>query len=440
MKLDRSMNRRVLRLALPSILANVTVPLVGMADLAIAGHTGDASAIGAVAIATMLFDLLYWNMGFLRVGTGGFTAQAYGRRDFASAVRVFVQAVSTALSIALLILVFQRLYLWAAFSFIECSPEAEHLARIYFNVRIWAAPATLSIMAFKGWFIGMQNTVSPMVVDVTVNLVNIISSILFTVYTPLGFAGIAAGTLLAQYVGLFLASFIMIRYYGRLFRYIKIMSAVRLRYMKRFFAVNGDLFVRSLSLLAVYSGFTTLAADYGDVQLAVSTIMMKLMLLYSYFVDGFAYAGEALTGRYIGAGDRKSLISSSKVIFVWCLAIGVVSTFMYAVAGEHLFRIMTDDEVVISASGDYLFWLLVMPVMSCAAFTWDGIYIGASASGAIRNCMLWSVAGFFAAYFISRHFIYGVQALWLGFAMHLVVRTVYMSIFAGKYIYSRIQS
>ena len=350
------MNRTVLKLAIPSIFANITVPLVGMVDTAIAGRLGDASVLGAIAIASMLFDLLYWNMGFLRMGTGGMVAQAYGRRDFKEAMNTYALGMATALGFALLFIAIQYLYVNVAFAFIQCSPQVEELARQYFFIRIWAAPATLSLNVFKGFFIGMQNAVSPMAVDVTVNLMNVAASIFFAFYAGMGFAGIAWGTLVAQYTGLALAVTLMVIYYRRFFHYIYIRNNVKLKYVKRFFMLNADLFVRSLSFLFIYAGLTSIAARYGDVALAVSSIMMKLMLLYSYFVDGFAYAGEALSGRYIGARDKVSLVKAVKVIFMWCGGIGVVSTFGYWAGGEWLFKFMATDPVTSAqtSTGKYI--------------------------------------------------------------------------------------
>lgn len=428
------MNRTVLKLAVPSIFANITVPLVGMVDTAIAGRLGDASVLGGIAIASMLFDLLYWNMGFLRMGTGGMVAQAYGRRDFKDAMNVYALGMATAFAFALLFLVLQYLYVEVAFHFIECSPEVEALAREYFFIRIWAAPATLSLNVFKGFFIGMQNAVSPMAVDVTVNITNVVASIFFALYAGLGFGGIAWGTLVAQYTGMALAVILMIVYYRRFFHYIDIRGSIRLSKMKRFFMLNADLFVRSLSFLFIYAGLTSLAAGYGDVALAVSSIMMKLMLLYSYFIDGFAYAGEALSGRYIGAKDKGSLVRAVKVIFLWCAGIGIVSTFGYWAGGEWLFRFMATDPVVIAESARYLPWLLIMPLVSCVAFTWDGIFIGATATKAIRNSMLWAVVGFFASYWLLEG-KYGVQSLWVGYMAHLVIRTAYLSAVAKKEVF-----
>ena len=425
------MNRKVLKLAGPSILANITVPLVGMVDVAIAGRLGDAASIGAIAVATMLFDLLYWNMGFLRVGTGGLAAQAYGRRDFRDAFRVLVQALGTALTAALFIWVIQIIYLETAFLIVDTSPSTEQFARTYFNIRIWAAPATLSLFVFKGWFIGMQNTISPMVVDVTVNVTNLLASIFFALGLNMGIAGIALGTLAAQYIGLFLAVALMYIYYRKLFHYIRIRGNLKIKQMKSFFVLNGNLFIRSTSLLLVYAGFTSLSAKYGDNLLAVSTIMMKLMLLYSYFIDGFAYAGEALTGRYIGAKDPNSLKKAIKVLFVWTFIIAFVSTIAYTFADESLFRLMTNNEEVIMTARQFFPWLLVVPLFSCVAFILDGIFIGATASAAIRDTMLVSAGSFFAVYYVFQGNM-GLHALFAAYMMHLIVRTVMMSLLIKK--------
>jgi MATE family multidrug resistance protein len=430
------MNRKILKLAGPSILANITVPIVGMVDLAIAGRLGDAASIGAIAIATMLFDLLYWNMGFLRVGTGGYTAQAYGRRDFEDAVKVLVQAIGTALFAALFIWVIQYFFLEAAFLVIDSSPEVEKLATQYFYIRIWAAPATLSLFALKGWFIGMQNSVSPMVVDVSVNFLNMAFSLLFAIYFKMGIPGIALGTVVAQYLGLAIAVSLIFIYYSKLFKYIKIKSSLKLKEMKKFFILNGNLFIRSIGFLLVYSGFTSLAAKYGDNLLAVSTIMMKLMLLYSFFIDGFAYAGEALTGRYIGAKDQTSLKKAIRLLFGWSMAIGLVSTVAYFFADEPLFRFMTNNEEVISAAVPFFPWLLIMPVISCIAFTWDGIFIGATASAALRDTMILSAISFFVCYYLFEG-LFGIQALWIGYAMHLVVRSVATTLLAKKEVIAK---
>lgn len=430
----KRMNKNVLALALPSILANITVPLVGMVDLGVAGRLGDAVAIGGMAIGTMLFDLLYWNMGFLRVGTSGMVAQAYGRRDFKSAMKIFSQGMGTAWLIAVIILIVQYLYVNLALFVIPCSKEVAEFAREYYFIRIWAAPATLSLFVFKGFFIGMQNAISPMIADIVVNVVNLGACILFAIKMDMGIRGIAWGVLSAQYTGLILCIILTAIYYGKLFKYLDIKESLRLKHLGRFFSVNGNLFVRSFCFLFIYAGFTSFSAEYGDTLLAVSSIMMKLLLLYSYFVDGFAYAGEALSGKYIGAKDKTSLGLSVKIIFWWCGGIALISTLCYIFGGKAMVMMLTNNNEVINASVPFLPWLWVMPLLSCIAFTWDGIFVGATATVTIRNSMFVAVAGFFACYFLLRNSI-GIQSLFVGYMIHLIIRTIYLSVTAKKQIF-----
>lgn len=451
----KGINRDILKLAIPSILANITVPIVGMVDIAVAGHldTSAAIMIGGIAIGTMLFDLLYWNFGFLRVGTGGLAAQAYGRGDRKECARIFTRAVSIALACAMVLIAIQWIFVKAAFLVVDCTPEVRELASRYFFIRIWAAPATLGLMAFKGWFIGMQDSVSPMATDLVVNGMNVLMSIVlalgFTIgglhYEGMGFSGIAAGTVIAQYSGLLTAAGIMFFKYRR--NTMSLMGREDLKDVfkggetKRFFVMNADLFVRSLCFIAIYIGFTVISARYGDVLLAVSSIMMKLLMIFSYFTDGFAYAGEALTGRYIGAGDRPMVRQTVRWTFAWSMGIAVIFMGIYHWAGVPLLKMMTSDMEVVAAAEGYLPWLLLMPVMGCAAFTWDGIYIGATASKAIRNSMLWAVVGFFAVWFVGLAFPdvparTSVHILMGAYFAHLLARTLYLTVRYKKLIYS----
>ncbi|MCK9304443.1 MAG: MATE family efflux transporter [Bacteroidales bacterium] len=433
------MNKKILSLAGPSILANITVPLVGMVDVAIAGRLGDAASIGAIAIATMLFDLLYWNFGFLRVGTGGITAQAYGKRDLEGAAGTLVQAVGTALFSALFLWAIQYFFVETAFLVIDTTDQIKHFAKQYFYIRIWAAPATLSLFAIKGWFIGMQNAVSPMIVDITVNVLNLLFCLFYAIYLDMGVQGIALGTLTAQYSGVAVASLLLLVYYRKLLKRVSVSKTFRFSKMKNFFMINGNLIVRSVCFLLVYSGFTSLAAKYGETLLAVSTIMMKLMLLYSYFVDGFAYAGEALAGRYIGARDLSSLKKSIKLLFYWTMVIAVISTIGYTFEGEALFRLMTNNNIVVEASRSYLPWLIVIPVISCTAFLLDGIFIGATESKSLRDTMIVSAISFFASYYLFQGII-GHQALYLAYTVHLMVRTVMMALMLKPKVYGKLSS
>lgn len=437
MSRPRSLNRQILGLAVPSILANITVPFVGIVDLAIAGHLGDAAAIGGIAVGTMLFDMLYWNVGFLRVGTGGITAQAYGRRDWKCAAETFVQGIATSLLLAFLCLVIQWLYVWVSFLVLDCTPKVASVAKEYFFIRIWAVPATMSLFVFKGWFIGMQNTVYSMITDIWVNVVNMVASWLLAFHTPLGLKGVAVGTLIAQWTGLALASLLLLGRYRSIIARASIRHAIRWQHIRSFFRINLDLFIRSFSMLVVYNGFTIIATYYGDTQLAVSAVMMKLLLLYSYFVDGFAYAGEALTGRFIGEQDKAQLHRVIRLLFWWCLGIAAVSTLAYAVIPQTLIGIITDDPAVHAGCKPFLFWLLLMPVFSCIAFVWDGIYIGATASRALRNGTVGSAVAFLAVYFLCARF-FGIQSLYIAYFAHLIWRSAYQTLFARREVYARV--
>ena len=433
----KSLNSQILRLAIPSILANITIPLVGIVDTAIVGHIANATYIGGIAIGTMLFDLLYWNFGFLRVGTSGMTAQAYGRGDGVECARLLTQSVSIALIGAVVLWLIQWLFVTAVLAIVPCSIEVAAFAREYFFIRIWAAPATLSLMAFKGWFIGMQDTVSPMITDIVVNVVNMTVSYVLAVYTPLGALGVAYGTLVAQFTGLLLAFVICMFKYKTVVREVvrqlcdKAIKLLGDKEMKRFMSLNANLFVRSLCFMVVYVGFTSLASQYGDVELAVSTIMMKLFMLFSYFVDGFAYAGEALVGKEWGAS--RSLASSPhrlvrivRLLFAWSLGVGLLFTLLFAVWSEECYLAMTNDMEVLSRLGDYTGWLIAMPIVSTLAFMWDGVYAGATAGKQIRNAMIYAALGFVTCY-LATYWWLGIQGLYIAYFAHLVARVVYLT-------------
>ena len=432
----KSLNSQILRLAIPSILANITIPLVGLVDTAIVGHISSATAIGGIAIGTMLFDLLYWNFGFLRVGTSGMTAQAYGKKDRVECARLLSQSMGIALIGAALIWLIQWLFVNLVLMLVPCSAEVASFAREYFFIRIWAAPATLSLMAFKGWFIGMQDTVSPMITDIVVNVVNMVVSYVLAVYTPIGALGVALGTVIAQFIGLAVALSILMIKYRQLW---KGLSPVRLAFdghgMKRLLSLNGNLFVRSLCFMVVYVGFTSLASKYGDVELAVSTIMMKLFMLFSYFVDGFAYAGEALVGKEWGAMRREAKGDEAirqvvRLLFVWSLGVGVLFTLLFVVWSDECYRAMTNDFTVLSRLANYTGWLVAMPIVSTLAFMWDGVYAGATAGKQIRNAMIYAAVSFVVSYLATYYWL-GIQGLYIAYFAHLAARVLYLT-FAWK--------
>ena len=447
-----NLHRNILRLAVPSILANITVPLVGMVDIAVAGHLGAAGSlpaaalIGGISIGSMLFDMLYWNFGFLRAGTGGLAAQAYGRyhtgdEEAAGDIAVTLKrALGIAAGSGLFLVAIQWLVVQVAFLLVDCSPEVQTLATQYFYIRIWAAPATLSLFAFKGWFIGMQDTVRPMVCDLIVNAVNILLSIGlafgFAGLPALGFRGVAFGTLIAQWTGFTYAAIAVWRRYGWVFEHKA--HPMGGRGLREFFVLNRDLFVRSMCMIAVYIGFTMISARYGDMMLAVGAILMKLLMIFSYFTDGFAYAGEALTGRFIGEQSPDGVRSTIRQTFVWSLGVTVLFFLVYGVGGVPLLRLMTSDPNVVEAGREFIPWLLLMPVIGCPAFTWDGIFTGATASKDLRNSTVWCVVGFFGVWFAGLGLLKAflgeipettaIHLLMAAYFTHLLVRALYLTL------------
>jgi MATE family multidrug resistance protein len=361
--------------------------------------------------------------------------------------RILSRSVGIAFACALALIAIQWIFVKAAFLVVDCTPQVQALASQYFFIRIWAAPATLGLMALKGWFIGMQDSVSPMTVDLTVNLMNVLMSFVLALglgrYEGMGFSGIAAGTVVAQYSGMAVALFLLLWKYRRnTLAHLTgpdIKKVFKGAETRRFFVMNRDLFIRSLCFIAIYIGFTIISARYGDLLLAVSSIMMKLLMIFSYFTDGFAYAGEAMTGRFIGAKDETMLRQTIKWTFAWSMSIALIFMLIYQFAGGPMLKMMTSDPSVVEASREYIPWLLLMPIIGCAAFTWDGIYIGATASKQLRNSMLWAVVAFAGLWIIGVLVLNAVAAdvptygniamhiLMAAYFAHLLARTIYLT-------------
>ena len=432
------MNREILRISIPSIVTNITVPLLGMVDLAIVGHIGDAGYIAAIALATMVFNLIYWNFGFLRAGTTGLTAQAFGAEDKEEYLNVLVRGIAIALSAAVLLLLLQWPIALLCKRFIHSSPTTIDLMLTYFYIRIWAAPATISLYVLKGWFLGMQNAASPMWIATILNLVNIVFSLLFVYVFDAGIAGVAWGSVVAQYSGLLLAIIIWIRRYGHLWHDIRWRAALQLRKMVRFFKVNADIFLRSLCLIAVFTFIPYISADMGEEILAANTLLMQLFTLTSYVMDGFAYAGESLVGKYVGARNSELLHKVVRALVWWGVALAVFFTLLFLVGGEHLLRILAKDEVVIGTAMQYMFWTYLLPFTGFAAFIYDGIYIGATASAAMRNVMFVATAVFFALYYVlvAR---WGNHALWFAFIFFLIFRGGLMILGERRYVFGSVE-
>ena len=454
------MNGRILGLALPNIVTNITVPLLGMVDMAIVGHlSGDH--IGAIAIGTQIFNLIYWNFGFLRMGTSGLTAQAFGAERWDEAIKILIRACSIALAIAVLLIALQWPISLAVPHIFEGSSHVLSLALTYFFVRIWAAPATLGLYAIKGWFIGMQDSKTPMWIAIALNCVNIVASLLLVVVLHWDIFGVALGTVIANYSGLALGIVFLQRKLkaesGKWkedcpqlstfhLNLSTLSSALCWEEMRRFFKVNGDIFLRTLCLATVFTFITAASSHISDQILAVDALLLQFFTLFSYIMDGFAYAGESLVGRHIGARQLRHLKLAVRLLLIWGLALTMVFTGLYAAFGNQFLHIFTDQQEVIAAAGDYMMWVLVIPVCGFAAFLFDGIFIGATATRTMRNAMFIATAAFFAVYYGMKHLAGdGIDEhlwnniLWTAFMVYLLLRGLLQALRVHKDIYNQVE-
>ncbi len=428
------MNRKILNLAIPNIISNITVPLLGIVDLTLMGRLGDEVYIGAIAVGGMIFNFIYWGFSFLRMGTSGFTAQAFGKNDKKNLIIILSRALLAAAVGSLLLITLQWPIDLLSFWIINSSAGVENFARSYFYIRIWAAPATISLYAFTGWFIGMQNARIPMTVAIMINILNIAFNLFFVFVLNLKSDGVAWGTLLAQYSGLALSIYFFRRKFGHLVQHWERKAMTNLEELRKFFMVNKDIFIRTLALIFAMSFFTAKSAETNDLILAINTILFQFFIFFSYFVDGFANAGEALAGRYIGAGDRKNLLKSIKLTFIWALFISLGFMALNLAGGQFVLNLMTGNQEIIDGAAPYLPWIVIIPIISFVAFIWDGIYVGATISNHLRNSILVALVFFFGLFYSLRGTLDN-HALWLALSVFLLVRGIYLSIFASGTIF-----
>lgn len=418
-------NHEILRLAVPNIISNITVPMMGIASTAIAGHWGvdSAATIGALAIGTSIFNFIYWNCSFVRMGTSGLTAQAYGAKDWAECTNMLARALAVALLMGLLLVVLQlplgELALWAM--------HGDEMTREYFYARIWAVPAGILLFGFNGWFTGMQNAVIPMATAIAVNLIHIGCSFAFAFGLDMGIVGIAYASVLAQYTGVGLSvALLMGRYRGMLTK-IDWRRVLAIEPLKEFFRINRDIMLRTLCNVAVYTFFTGISARMGDKNLlAINTLLMQLFTLFSYMADGFAYAAEALTGRFIGARDPKMLRLCINRSILWSTVIALLFVGCYLIGWRDLLSLFVDNEAgnaeeLIDLAGNYIGWIIMIPFFCAVPFALDGIMIGATESRVMRNAMFIASAAFFTLHF-SLYPLIGNNALWAAFTLYMLLR------------------
>lgn len=425
-------DRQILLLAVPSIVSNITVPLLGMIDVAIVGHMGSPVYIGAVAVGSMIFNLVYWLFGFLRMGTSGMTAQAYGRRDLLEVARTLVRSALVALSIALLLIVFQVPLRWLMFWLIGPTADVIPFATTYFGIVIWGAPASLGLFSLMGWYIGMQNTRIPMFVSIMQNVVNIVASLLLVYGLGMKIEGVAFGTVIAQYAGLLVAVGLLAKYYWRVIRgrWNKMGGQWR---VAAFYKTNRDIFLRTLCLVTVNLYFTAAGARSGAVVLSVNTVMLQLYLLFSYFMDGFAYAGEAMSGRFYGAQNRQAFDETLRHLFGWMAVVTVSYTLLYIAGGTQIVSLLTDEPQVRALAREYIWWTWLIPAAGAVAFIWDGVFIGLTATRGMLVSTFVSMLTFFAVYWLAMDTL-GNHGLWLAQVVYLAMRGIVQTFWYKRYL------
>lgn len=412
-----SLNRSILALAVPAIVANITTPLLSLVDVAIVGHLGSAAYVGAIAVGGSAFNMLYWLFGFLRLGTSGLTAQAVGACDEDERNIIGLRSLAIALAIGLTLAAVGSPLGSLILTIMDPGTESRAMAETYFGILIFGAPAVMMQYALTGWFVGSQDTRKPMIVALTINVVNIATSLLLVYALNMGIRGVVLGTLTAQWSGALLA-LAMARIRRAPWR--RVIDGAKLR---RFFSINLDIFLRTLCLIAVTVWFTRSGARQGDVMLAVNTLLLQLFTLFSYFMDGFAFAGEALCGKFLGAGNGEALRHCIRRLLAWGVGTALLFTAIYFLGGEAFLHLLTDEGDIIDAAGEYRLWAVAVPLAGFMAFTADGIVIGLTRTRLMLKSMAASTAAFFILYLALSPRM-GNHALWLAFIVYLLSRGI----------------
>lgn len=432
------MNKQILRLAIPNIISNLSVPLLGVVDTALVGHLDEVYYLGALAVGSMIFNFLFWGFGFLRMGTTGLTAQAYGQRSRLEMIMILARVQIIAFSVGLLIFILQKPIADLSFRIIQSGAEVETYSRIYFNIRILTAPAVLALYGINGWFLGMQNAKYPMIVTIFLNLLNVVLNIWFIWYLGMNVEGVAWGTVISTYLALFLAIFLFRKKYSKYVRYYLNRELFNALEIKRYFSVNRDIFIRTICLIFTFSFFTAKSAEQGDLILAANSILLQLWMIASYGIDGFAYAAESLVGKFKGRLDIDNLKRAVYYNMTWGLVLGLSGSLIYFSFDDLILAFFTDKSNVIQLAKSVILWTVAAPLVSSFCYIWDGVFIGATATVPMRNSMLIStLIVFLPAYYIATEFI-GIHGLWLAMILFMITRGVLLTLFAKSHIFETI--
>lgn len=425
---DKSQHRAFWLLAGPMIIGNVSMALLGLVDTAVIGHLDTAIYLGGVAVGTVIFDFLYWGMGFLRMGTTGIVAQAHGKDDATEVRTILMQSIIVGLSIAFLILLFQKPVFSIGLSFLEGSPDVKYYAAVYCQWMIWGMPALMILFSINGWLLGMQNAMAVLRIGIVVNVINIVLDIVFVVYMDMDVRGVALATVISQYSGVLMAFIIISKRLAGQSGVWSLEKILNLNKLRNFLGLNHDIFIRTICLIFVFAFFTREGARHGDLVLAANSILLKFYLLMALALDGFNHAAEALVGKAIGQKNKDMFNQAVSLTLKWSLVSGLCFTLFYWTAGKSMIYLLTDIDSVREIALVYLPWMMVLPLVSVWCFLLDGIFIGATRGSEMRNAMLICTFVFFLPLWYVFQYM-GNHGLWLAFTLFIAIRGVTLGIY-----------
>jgi multidrug resistance protein, MATE family len=422
-----TLNKEIFRIAIPNIIANISIPLLGIVDTALMGRMDDPAYIGAIALGGIIFNILYWGLGFLRPGTTGLTAQSYGKNDYQECYRLLYRSSIIGFSLGLIILIFHKQLGHFCFGFLSGSEQVESLAYEYFSIRVLAAPVVICLFALRGWFFGMQDAISPMILTISANVLNIIFSWYLVMELDMAVAGVAYGTMAAQFITFLVAVIIIVvKYKSDVIKYFD--SAVfKAKEMLRFLSINRDMFIRNLCMILVFSFFTDYSSQIDDDYLAINQMLLQLFYFMAYSVDGFAYASESLVGKYLGAQSIVKVKEVIKKCLIYGLGFGALFSVGFILSGSSILRIMTTNAELIKEAQPYFIWLAMVSISGALAFIWDGVYSGATVAKELRDSMLISTIFFFLIFYSTKN-SYPEIAIWAAMVAFMLSRSVFQII------------
>jgi MATE family multidrug resistance protein len=419
----KKINAEILKLSVPNIISNISVPLLSTVDTILMGGLSNAH-LAAVGLGSMIFNIIYWNFGFLRMGTTGITAQYYGSQERDNIWLSFLRAGILATFLALLLIIFQWILYDGCSWALNISQTIDPLVAEYYKIRIWAAPASLMLMVIMGWFFGVQNAIYPLLLTIIINGVNIVLSYYLVKYKGMDVRGVAIGTVIAQYVGLLVGILLILRRYRNLISFKISEELKEWQPFTRFMKVNLDLFLRTVGLTFAFGFFYSQSSKLSDTVLAVNVVLMQFVNWMSYGIDGFAYASESLVGKYKGAKNDEALLMVIRQSFLWGGLVSLLYAFVFYAFGPQLFRLFSTDDVLIFNARDLLFYMAIFPIVSFASYIWDGIFVGLTATVSMRNAMLLALLTFIIVFYLLPTDPGGAH-IWQAMCVFMIFRAIF---------------